>query len=173
MPIASLRDNVEINYQCHADGAPLLLISGTGHDLTFWSGQVPLFERNFRVVVFDNRGVGRSSVPAIGYTLADMADDAAGVLAAEGIERAHVMGFSMGGHIAQELALNHPDLVASLGIHHSWTRAHTRLTLFQAARKRMAEAGDRAALIDISLMALFSSAYFDARGPEMVTRRQW
>ena len=80
MPVTDHRDGVKINYECHGNGPPLILISGTGHDLNFWSGQLPFFVPEFRTIVFDNRGVGGSSVPSPGYSLADMADDAAHVL---------------------------------------------------------------------------------------------
>jgi 3-oxoadipate enol-lactonase len=100
MPMTPARDGVAINYETRGNGPPLTLISGTGHDLTFWAGQTSRFAREFRTIVFDNRGVGASSVPAPGYTIADMADDAVHVLDSVGIDRAHVMGFSMGGHIA-------------------------------------------------------------------------
>ena len=92
MPMTLPRDGVAINHEAHGDGPPLLLISGTGHDLGFWSGQVPRFSTSFRTIVFDNRGVGASSVPDPGYSLADMADDAAHVLDSLGINQAHVMG---------------------------------------------------------------------------------
>ena len=125
MPVTTPRDGVAINYESHGEGPPLLLISGTGHDLGFWSGQLPFFAPEYRAIVFDNRGVGGSSVPPSGYSLADMADDAAHVLDEAGIDIAHVMGFSMGGHIAQELALNHPDrtIVRARGAANAYLRA--------------------------------------------------
>lgn len=164
---------MNIYFETHGAGPPLLLISGTGHDHTFWSGQLPLFTREFRCVVFDNRGVGKSFVPPPGYTLADMADDAAGVLDAAGIEHAHVMGFSMGGHIAQELALRHPRRVGSLGLHHTWARNCPRLHAFQRARKRLAERGEREALVELSLLGLYSHAQYDAAPEEMERKRRW
>ena len=57
MAITRPRDGVAINYEVHGEGPPLILISGTGHDLGFWAGQVPFFSRNFTTIVFDNRGV--------------------------------------------------------------------------------------------------------------------
>ena len=97
MPVAKTPGDVNIHYEIQGDGPPLLLISGTGHDHTFWSGQLPLFERAYTCYVFDNRGMGRSSVPRPGYSLADMADDAVAVLDDAGIDRAHVMGFRWAG----------------------------------------------------------------------------
>jgi 3-oxoadipate enol-lactonase len=177
MPLTPPRDGIVIHYEIRDEtgaaggGAPLLLVSGTGHDLNFWACQVPAFAREFRTIVFDNRGVGRSSVPPPGYSLADMADDAAAVLDAVGAARAHVMGFSMGGHIAQELALRHPDRVASLGIHHSWARNSPRLRDFQATRRRLAELDQREALAELSLLALHSHDWYKAHADEMAAHR--
>jgi len=173
MPVTKPRDSVEIQYEIEGDGPPLLLISGTGHDLSFWSGQLPFFAPEYRAIVFDNRGVGGSSVPPSGYSLADMADDAVHVLDAAGIDSAHVMGFSMGGHIAQELALNHPDRVRSLGIHHSWTRNGARLRKFQETRLFLAENDQRVALTELSMLALHASAYYDDHAEEMEAHRRF
>ena len=79
----------------------------------------------------------------------------------------------MGGHIAQELALNHPARVCSLGLHHTWTRSDARLTSFQAVRKRLAQAGDRESLIDISLIGLHEPDYYRAHADEMAAKRAW
>ncbi len=173
MPVTDSRDGVAIHYECHGDGPSLVLISGTGHDLSFWSGQVPFFAPEFRTIVFDNRGVGGSSVPSPGYSLADMADDAAHVLDDAGLDSAHVMGFSMGGHIAQELALNHPHRVLSLGIHHSWARNGARLKKFQETRRYLAEHDQRVALTELSMLALHASAYYDAHAEEMEDHRRF
>ncbi len=173
MPVTKPRDGIEIHYASQGDGPPLILVSGTGHDLSFWSGQLPFFAPEFRTIVFDNRGVGGSSVPPSGYSLADMADDAAHVLDDAGIESAHVMGFSMGGHIAQELALNHPDRVLSLGIHHSWTRNGARLRKFQETRLFLAQHDQRVALTELSMLALHAAAYYDTHADEMEAHRRF
>lgn len=173
MPVAKTSDNFGIYYEIQGDGPPLLLISGTGHDHTFWSHQLPFFEREFSCLVFDNRGMGRSSVPRPGYSLADMADDAVAVLDDSGFDQAHVMGFSMGGHIAQELCLNHPDRVVSLGLHHTWARNCPRLESFQLARKRLAEWGDMEVLAEFSLLGLYSHDYYDANSEEMKEKLRW
>ncbi len=104
---------VTIHYQSHGEGPPLLLIMGFGQSGDMWIPVLPYLD-GFRVLFFDNRGTGRSGRPAAGYTIPDMAGDARAVLDAEGIERAHVYGVSMGGMIAQELTLESPDRVDRL-----------------------------------------------------------
>ena len=95
-------------------GSPVLLIMGLGWASNMWFRTRPVLAVRYRVVSFDNRGAGRSSVPAGPYSIATMASDAAAVLDSAGIERAHVIGASMGGMIAQEFALQYPDRVLSL-----------------------------------------------------------
>src|SRR3954465_3326338 len=96
------------------DGEPVLMIQGLGADSRGWVRQRRAFGERHRVIVFDNRGVGRSDKPSGPYDLAVMADDAARVLTAAGHDSAHVVGASMGGAIAQILAVQHADRVRSL-----------------------------------------------------------
>ncbi|GAB4232258.1 MAG: 3-oxoadipate enol-lactonase [Deltaproteobacteria bacterium] len=103
-----------IYYEEHGSGPPLLLINGLGSDHLEWLHQLPAFAARFRVVVFDNRGTGKSDVPPGPYTTAQMADDAAALLGFLGIPRSHVLGVSLGGMIAQEVALRHPGRVDKL-----------------------------------------------------------
>jgi len=113
MPIAKIRD-LELYYEEHGSGFPLLCIMGFATDLNGWLLQVPAFAAGYRTIVFDNRGVGRSAKPTGAYTIHEMADDAAGLLDHLDIDRAHVLGLSMGGMIAQELVLRHPHRVRGL-----------------------------------------------------------
>jgi 3-oxoadipate enol-lactonase len=106
--------SLDVYYEEHGSGDPLLLIMGLAADSTAWMFQVPDFAQHYRTIVFDNRGVGRTSKPAGPYTIHEMADDAAGLLDVLDVRRAHVVGVSMGGMIAQELALRHPARVRSL-----------------------------------------------------------
>lgn len=101
-------------YEEHGIGFPLLLINGLGSDHFEWLHQFPAFEAHFRGIVFDNRGTGLTDVPPGPYTTAQMADDAAALLRDLGVTRAHVLGVSLGGMIAQEVALRHPDLAGGL-----------------------------------------------------------
>jgi 3-oxoadipate enol-lactonase len=106
--------SVDLHYEEHGSGPPLLLIMGLAADSTAWMFQIPDFEKHYRTIVFDNRGVGRSAKPPGPYTIHEMADDAAGLLDVLDVRRTHVVGVSMGGMIAQELALRHPERVQSL-----------------------------------------------------------
>lgn len=99
------------------DAPPLVLIMGWGGDHTAWALQAPAFAAGHRVIGLDNRGAGQSDVPPGPYTIAGMAADVVGLMDALGIARAHVCGASMGGMIAQELALLHPGRVRSLQLH--------------------------------------------------------
>src|SRR3954451_24531789 len=94
--------------------APVLLIMGLGLSGGAWWRTVPVLARRLRVITFDNRGVGRSRAFSHAYTTEAMADDAVTVLDDAGVQRAHVYGLSLGGMVAQALALRHPERVRSL-----------------------------------------------------------
>ena len=113
MPKAKV-DDIQLYYEEHGQGEPLLLIMGLGASTLSWREQIPTFGREFRVIAFDNRGAGRSDKPALRYNIALFADDTTGLMDALGIDSAHVYGQSMGGFIAQELALRHPQRVRTL-----------------------------------------------------------
>ncbi|HXJ35589.1 MAG TPA: alpha/beta fold hydrolase [Candidatus Eisenbacteria bacterium] len=113
MPTAKVRD-IELYYEEHGSGDPLLCIMGFATDSNGWLLQVPAFAECYRTIVFDNRGVGRSAKPSGAYTIHEMADDAAALLDHLDIDRTHVLGLSMGGMIAQELVLRHPHRVRRL-----------------------------------------------------------
>lgn len=113
-------NGIELEYEVNGDedGVPLLLIMGLGYQLVHWDPELceAFADRGFRVVRYDNRDIGLSTKlePGAPYTVADMADDAAGLLDYLGIEAAHVVGASMGGMIAQELAIRHRQRVLTL-----------------------------------------------------------
>lgn len=107
-------NEVRIYWEECGSGPPVLLIMGLSFTHEMWFRILPSLAHRHRVIVFDNRGVGRSDVPRGPYRISQMATDAAAVLDAAGIGRAQVVGASMGGMIAQELALLYPERVNSL-----------------------------------------------------------
>lgn len=104
----------KIYWDEQGQGEPILLIMGLGWPSTMWHRTRPILAARYRTIAFDNRGAGRSDVPPGPYSMASMASDAAAVLDAAGAQRAHVLGASMGGMIAQEFALQYPERVHSL-----------------------------------------------------------
>jgi pimeloyl-ACP methyl ester carboxylesterase len=107
--------SARIHYTEVGSGQPLLLVMGFGLSAEAWAPMLPLFS-DYRVIMYDNRGTGDSTGPMDDLTIADFAEDAAAVLRAAGVERAHVHGQSMGGMIAQQLTLDHPELVHTLAL---------------------------------------------------------
>ncbi len=126
MPFADLVER-RIFYEEQGQGVPLLLLGDLGVDHTVWSGQLDFFRQHFRVIALDNPGSGRSLGPGGPYSTELFADVAAEVLGGLTVEPAHVLGVSMGGAIAQQLALRHPALVRSLVLHGTWGRADNHL----------------------------------------------
>ena len=106
----------ELFYEIHGDGPPLVLVMGIGYDSSLWMlQQVPVLSTRFGVVLLDNRDAGRSSRADHPYTIADMADDVAGLLEALDIHRTHLLGLSMGSMIGMEFALRHGERSGSAG----------------------------------------------------------
>jgi pimeloyl-ACP methyl ester carboxylesterase len=103
-----------LHWESSGAGDPVLMIMGLGLSGGAWWRTVPVLSRSLRVITFDNRGVGRSRARFHSYTTEAMADDAVSVLDAAGVERAHLYGFSLGGMVAQQVALRHADRVRSL-----------------------------------------------------------
>ncbi len=115
MPTVAV-NGITLNYETTGSGDPLLLVMGLGGTLSGWHYQVPMLSQHFQVIAFDNRGVGQSSAPEdlSTYSMTQLAADAVALLDHLGIERAHVFGVSMGGMIAQHIALDYPERVRGL-----------------------------------------------------------
>jgi len=113
MPKAKIND-ITFYYEVRGEGFPVLLIAGLGSDNSSWLGVRRELSKNFRVITFDNRGCGRSGVPCKPYSVRDMAGDAVGLLDHLNIRKCHVVGHSMGGYIAQEMAISYPAYISKL-----------------------------------------------------------
>jgi len=113
MPLIKIND-IRIYYEIQGEGDPLVLIMGLGGTVHAWSRQLPAFSQRYRTLVFDNRGAGATDKPDQEYSIALFAQDTVRLLDSLGISRAHLLGLSMGGMIAQEIALSYPERVACL-----------------------------------------------------------
>lgn len=114
MPKVKVRD-INIYYEIHGEGSPLVMIMGLSANIDWWHPYViDQFSKNFKIVIFDNRGAGRTDKPAIDYSIKMFADDTVGLMEELGIDKAHMLGVSMGGVICQEIALNYPERVDKL-----------------------------------------------------------
>ena len=113
MPKVKVGD-INMYYEIHGKGEPLVMIMGASGNIEWMRQAIPVYSREYRLILFDNRGAGRTDAPDIPYTIALMADDLAGLLDVIGIDSAHIQGASMGGMIAQEFVLRYPERVRSL-----------------------------------------------------------
>ena len=107
-------NGVNLYYEVHGEGYPVVLISGLGSQGQSWDTQVPIYSKHYKIVVFDNRGAGKSDKPKAPYSTEQMADDTAALMDALSIDRAHVVGKSMGGMIAQWMAIKYPERVSRI-----------------------------------------------------------
>jgi len=123
MPRIPVRTGTTLNYEITGDGEPLLLIMGTSGAIPLWGELVPRLAQTHRVIAYDNRGLGGSDRGDGPISVASLAEDASALLEALEVPKAHVMGWSLGSAIVQELALAHPDQVASALLYATWGRA--------------------------------------------------
>src|SRR2546425_3248297 len=140
-------NGIQIFYEEAGRGEPLILIMGFGADHLAWAFQVRALAARYRVVTFDNRGAGQSDAPEPPYTIHTMADDTAGLMDALGLESAHVVGASMGGMIAQELALAHPARVRSVHLACTAARPDAHMKALLTAWRDMRTALTREAMV--------------------------
>ena len=113
MPLAKVGE-INVSYKVSGDGQPLILITGFASAQNALFALVSAFSKHYRVVIFDNRGIGGSDKPAGPYSMGMMAGDTIGLMDFLGIDRAHLLGMSMGGMVAQHIAIDHPQRVDKL-----------------------------------------------------------
>lgn len=115
--------DISVAVQEYGEGEPLLVINGTSQSLGFWTELAEAWAGRHRVITYDLRGMGGSERGSGTFTVASLAADALGLMDALGIERAHVLGYSLGSAIAQELVLAAPERVGSLVLYCTWARS--------------------------------------------------
>lgn len=164
MPKVMITDQLGLHVQEFGppDAPVILLIRGTGADGSRWMPQVEAYRDEFRTVIFDNRGAGLSDTPAGPYTVKDLADDTIALMDKLGIERCHLSGSSLGGAVALQMTVDHPDRALSLQLHSSWlaTRGYTRFSL--GLLKRFLDVGGTDFYYEAALPLLFSPAFMSS-----------
>jgi aminoacrylate hydrolase len=156
MPRIAIGD-CQLYYERHGAGFPVLFVSGLGGYAAFWREQIPVFAKRFEVIVHDHRGIGQSDHSRISYTVDRMAADVIELMDALGIERAHVVGHSTGGAIAQTLAIEHPRRLASIVVASSWTKSDAYFRRLFGLRKDILERLGPAAYVQSGTLFLYPS----------------
>lgn len=147
-------NNISLYYESQGVGEPVVLIGGLGSDISSWATQIPIYSKLFRVIYFDNRGMGKSDKPDIEYSTEMMADDTIALLDNIGIEKASFVGKSMGGMIAQWIGIKYPERVSKLVLGCcSASRDDVGNEIIRACREIAAKAGMKT----VWLTALFLS----------------
>ena len=165
MPVADLGD-IKLNYQERGEGHPVLGVMGFALDQRFWAAQIPPVTKNNRFITFDNRGIGRSAGEPP-TTIDQMADDAYRLLDHLEIDKAVIFGMSMGGAIAQRLALDHPDRISGLILAVTWTRPIEFMRRQEVLGRIVIDHAGLEALVDSSLVRMFTPQFFEM-GAEML-----
>jgi pimeloyl-ACP methyl ester carboxylesterase len=113
MPKAKV-NGIDMFYEVQGKGVPLVMIQGFAGNQQAWFFQTPVFKKYYKVIIFDNRGIGRSGRSSEPYTIRTMADDVVRLMDYLGIDKAHILGLSLGGVVAQEIAISYPERVIKL-----------------------------------------------------------
>jgi aminoacrylate hydrolase len=164
MPRISIGD-CHLYYERHGAGFPVIFVSGLGGVGAYWRDQVPSFGKRFEVILHDHRGVGQSDHSRISYTVERLADDIVRLMDALRIDRAHLVGHSTGGAIAQVLAIEHPERLASMVVAASWTKADAYFRRLFALRKEILQRLGPATYLQQATLVLYP-AFWIARNNE-------
>lgn len=164
MPKAKVND-ISMYYEIHGEGEPLVLISGFGADHTTWLPTLEIFKKHYQVVLFDNRGAGRTDVPVGPYSVEQMADDLAALCEHLKIRKANFVGSSMGGYILQSLAYRHPELVKAAVIMNASFMRKSCFHLYVGSHLEFIKAkAPRVALIKAMCAWVFSFQFLEKPG---------
>lgn len=164
-------NGIETHYTLDGpNGAPVLTLSHSlATDLSMWDPQMDALRARYRVLRYDTRGHGGTDAPAAAYTLDQLAEDARALLQALGVARTHWIGLSMGGMIGQALALQHPELFASLSLCDTSSRIPAEAKPLWADRIKTAETRGMEPLVEPTLARWFTTP-FRERGKAVVDR---
>ena len=174
MPNVDLSTGVSLYYESEGEGEAVLLAMGTGGDHTLWAQNTGALSDAYRVVTYDNRGTGRSTTPPDleSYSMRILADDAAALLDALEIERAHVSGLSLGSTVTQELAINYPERVISAQLHCTWGRTDAWLARLFESMAYPVRNDDMEAFVNQAFLWVLSPSYLNEKPEEVAAIEQ-
>jgi aminoacrylate hydrolase len=157
----------EVHGRTDSDAPPVLLVSGLGGAAHYWTPNLPALARDYRIIAYDQRGTGFSpdTLP-VGYTIAEMAREAASLLDRLGVTRCHVIGHALGGLIGLELVLMRPLLVDRLVLVNAWARTHPHTLRCFAARTSLLRDTGVAAYVTAQPLFLYPAWW-------MAERQDW
>ena len=153
-------NGAKIYYQIRGEGEPLVLLMGFGADGNTWELHTNEYQKHFQCIILDNRGVGSSDAPTGSYSTAMMADDAITVMDHLGVIKAKVAGISMGGAIAQELALRHPERVSCLVLISTWPDFDNYATTVYENLKKLRRTSDPDTFMELLQLWIFAPPYY-------------
>jgi pimeloyl-ACP methyl ester carboxylesterase len=164
MPRLGVSTGINMYYEEHGQHegtTPVLFVRGTGADSSRWMSQVNEYVKRYHCVIFDNRGCGKSDTTDDLYTVSLMADDALALLDELGIESVHLSGLSLGGAIAQEMALKAPERIETLQLHGAWARTEGYAKLYFDMAIKLLDIGGTDLYYQGTILYLFSPDYFN------------
>ncbi|HBA84514.1 MAG TPA: hypothetical protein DCZ95_10510 [Verrucomicrobia bacterium] len=154
-------NGINIYYEEQGAGEPIVCMAGMAASHDSWTPARAELARHFRVVTFDNRGIGQTDAPDAPYSIDQMADDTAALIDALALHSAHIAGQSMGSGIAQSLAVRHPQRVRKLILCNPFTRiSETALFVFRTNAHLLREGAPASLAFEVILPWLFSDAFF-------------
>ncbi len=156
MPRISIGE-CSLYYERQGAGFPVVFVPGLSGFGSFWHDQIAAFAKKFEVLTHDHRGIGESDSSRAGVTVEKLSRDVVGLMDALGIRRAHVVGHSTGGAIAQVLAIEHPSRLASVVLSATWTRADAYLRRIFALRKELLQRLGPSAYLQAATLFLYPS----------------
>jgi len=158
---------VDLYYESHGSGPALIFAAGLGGRGIYWQNQIEEFSQDYRVIVFDHRGVGKSGPADPPFSISGLAEDVIGLMDALDIKKAIYIGHSTGGAMGQYLAVHHPDRFNALVLSATWRHADTRFREVFEARKEVLVAQGREAYIRQSLPYTYTQDWYSAHTDDL------
>ncbi len=159
--------DIDLHYEVHGKGDPIVFIHGLGADRQTWMFQLQDLQNDFQAVIFDNRDAGKSSRSEKSYDIAQLAQDTIALLESLGIERCHLVGASMGGAIAQQIALSAPERLATLSLLSTYSSVDSRMRAAIEAWARLYRVLPRSEMVRSWFPMLYGRRFWDEQ-PEMI-----